>query len=107
METLIEFFKSEELLQSKWFFLVGYFPLGLIGVWRWSVWSFKKITSFFYRNPRGHYIASLSIITPVYNEDPAMFQLALLSWKENNPEEIIAVIDYTDKKCIKIFLKPS
>lgn len=102
MEIFIELIKKE-FFQIDWSTLVGYFPLGVIGVWRWSVWSFKKAISFFYRNPKGHYEATLSIVTPVYNEDPNMFQLALLSWRQNNPEEIIAVIDYTDQKCVRIF----
>src|SRR5680860_866166 len=26
-----------------------YIPLGIIGLWRWSVWVFKKSTSFLYK----------------------------------------------------------
>jgi len=104
MELIIEFVKKE-FLQINWAILVGYFPLGIIGAWRWSVWTFKKIISFFYKNPEGQFEASLSIITPVYNEDPEMFHRALLSWKQNDPQEIIAVIDYTDETCIGIFKK--
>lgn len=101
----MDFIRVKEFLQIDWTVLLGYFPLGVIGFWRWIVWSFKKIISFFYQNPEGNFKSTFSIITPVYNEDPAMFKLALLSWKENKPDEIIAVIDYTDKKCIKIFKK--
>lgn len=82
---------------------VGYVPLGVIGVWRWSVWVFKKFISFFYKDPTGKYRASVSIVTPVYNEDPVMFRMALMSWKQNNPKEIIAVIDHTDTACIETF----
>jgi len=98
-EKLLNFF-SENL--SLIYF---YFPLGVIGIWRWSVWLFKKITSLFYKLPQGNFQSTVSIVTPVYNEDPEMFQMALVSWKLNNPEEIIAVIDYTDEKCIKVFKK--
>lgn len=85
--------------------LVTYLPIGIIGIWRWSVWLMKKSLSLFYRPPSEKYLASLSVITPVYNEDPKIFRLALESWKANRPEEIIAVIDYTDKKCIAVFQK--
>ncbi len=95
--------RIRDFFQFDWASLIGYLPLGAIGIWRWSVWFSKKIISFFYKNPTGNYAATISIITPVYNEDPVMFRLALLSWKKNKPQEIIAVIDYTDKKCIKIF----
>lgn len=105
METLAALVKEEWLSQVDWVFWIGYFPLGVIGIWRWSVWVIKKCISFFYRHPKGDYQASLSVITPVYNEDPEMFLLALESWKANGPEEIIAVIDYTDKRCIEVFEK--
>jgi hyaluronan synthase len=84
-------------------FAFFYVPLGIIGIWRWSVWIIRKIISLFYRSPKGTYETSLSIVVPVYNEDPELFQLALYSWEANRPDEIIAVIDYTDTSSIEIF----
>lgn len=78
-------------------------PLGIIGVWRWSVWMAKEVIGLNYHPKTKPYPAKVSIVTPVYNEDPRVFTAALISWKENNPSEIIAVIDYTDQTCIKIF----
>ncbi len=78
-------------------------PLGAIGIWRWSVWLIKKSVGFFYQPKKPGFKASVSIITPVYNEDPNTFNRALISWKKNKPDEIIAVIDYTDQACIKVF----
>jgi hyaluronan synthase len=80
-----------------------YVPLGIIGIWRWSVWIIRKVISLFYRSPKGTYQTSLSIVVPVYNEDPELFQLALYSWEANKPDEIIAVIDYTNTNSIEIF----
>ncbi|OGK22162.1 hypothetical protein A2866_06825 [Candidatus Roizmanbacteria bacterium RIFCSPHIGHO2_01_FULL_39_8] len=80
-------------------------PLGFIGVWRWSVWLMKKTVGFFYKSRKTGYKAPVSVITPVYNEDPKTFAAALESWKRNKPEEIIAVIDYTDLACIELFKK--
>lgn len=88
-------------------------PIGLIGTWRWSVWAIKKATASIYapiepklkpdklgeKNCR----LSLAIITPVYNEDPAIFAKCLDSWWQNNPDELIAVIDSSDKKCIQLY----
>ncbi|GAH77215.1 unnamed protein product, partial [marine sediment metagenome] len=45
------------------------------------------------------------MVTPVYNEDPEVFRQALESWQANNPQEITAVIDYTDTRCIQEFRK--
>jgi hypothetical protein len=36
---------------------------------------------------------TLSVITPVYNEDPVVFKAALDSWKDNKVDEIIAVMN--------------
>ncbi|MGA7601960.1 MAG: hypothetical protein WCE33_02655, partial [Nitrososphaeraceae archaeon] len=58
-----------------------YIPLGIIGIWRWIVWGIKKTGATLYvpmqeeRTDR-----TMSIITPVYNEDPITFNLALRSW---------------------------
>lgn len=78
-------------------------PLGIVGMWRWTVWAIKKVTGLSYKPDDSTYKDSVSVITPVYNENPDTFTRALSSWSKNNPSEIIAVIDYTDKTCIEIF----
>ena len=95
-----------ESLSNFWHILILYFPLGTIGLWRWSIWITKKIVATRYKpiNENG-YESTLSIVVPVYNEDPDVFQKALNSWKNNKPDEIIAVIDHTDKVCIEKFKK--
>jgi N-acetylglucosaminyltransferase len=83
-----------------------YFPLGVIGFYRWSVWVFKVICAHFYRPYHvgipGYY-TSLGIITPVHDEDPILFLKALESWAKNSPDELIAVIDERDIPCIAAF----
>ena len=73
--------------------LAFYFPLGVIGVWRWSTWLVKKLGGIKYRSQGGGFQPSVSIVTPVYNEDPKIFLKALKSWILNRPKEIIGVID--------------
>jgi hyaluronan synthase len=81
-----------------------YFPLGAIGVYRWSIWIVRKLVARRYRPIAANgYQNSLSIVVPVYNEDPGVFRKALSSWIHEKPEEIIAVIDYSDTTCIEIF----
>ena len=83
-----------------------YVPLGLIGVWRWSVWIIKKMASLRYKPFRAsdqNQTNTISVIIPVYKENPVIFRRALESWQLNNPNEIIAVIDKSDKDCINIF----
>lgn len=88
-------------LDFIWFIV----PLGIVGIWRWLVWVIKKIVALFYKAPVGRVPnGTLAIITPVYNEDPQVFQNALFSWQTNGvPDEIIAVIDYADTRCIELF----
>ncbi|OGK11765.1 hypothetical protein A2954_04885 [Candidatus Roizmanbacteria bacterium RIFCSPLOWO2_01_FULL_37_12] len=78
-------------------------PLGFIGIWRWDVWLTKKLVGLFYRPKKTGYKSSVSVVTPVYNEDPKTFAAAVESWAKNKPDEIIAVIDFTDEVCIKLF----
>ncbi|KKS69745.1 MAG: Glycosyl transferase family 2 [Candidatus Daviesbacteria bacterium GW2011_GWA2_42_7] len=80
-----------------------YFPLGIVGLWRWSVWILKKVVGVSYRAKKGFHWESVSVVTPVYNENPEVFQKALKSWEDNNPQEIIAIIDSSDAKCIEVF----
>ncbi len=80
-----------------------YSPLGLIGLWRWSVWLTKKIYARYYIPVAPGYEADVSVITPVYNENPKIFQAAIDSWKANGAKEIVAVIDHTDTTCVEIF----
>jgi hyaluronan synthase len=90
-----------------WKLIIFFIPLGVVGAWRWSVWLIKKIISLFYRSPvKAFHEGTLAIVTPVYNENPKVFETALYSWLQSGePQEIIAVIDYTDKKCIAVFEK--
>src|SRR5919197_3239787 len=85
-----------------------YIPLAAVGIWRWGVWLFKRICAQYYRPiyaglPAYH--STLSIITPVYDEDPKIFATALNSWQLNEPNELIAVIDQMDRVCIEVFKK--
>jgi hyaluronan synthase len=80
-----------------------YLPLGVLGAWRWGTWLIRKLISFFYKPTTGDYQTTVSVVTPVYKEDPGVFKLALESWKANQPAEIIAVIDASDESSITVF----
>ena len=83
--------------------LLFYLPLGVVGLWRWGTWLVRRGIGWFYRPDMHNYTSTVSVVTPVYNEDPAVFRMALESWKANNPAEIIAAIDSTDKDCVREF----
>ncbi len=84
--------------------LLLFLPVGVIGLYRWSVWLAKKLVGAFYRpQPPCGAVGRVSVVTPVYKEDPRTFETALESWLRNDPHEIIAVIDAVDAACIRVF----
>ncbi|MEZ4859702.1 MAG: right-handed parallel beta-helix repeat-containing protein [Caldilineaceae bacterium] len=101
LDLLIQLFTQLQNLGNLILLLI---PVGIIGFWRWGIWLVRKVVGSRYRPlaPSG-YTTSTSIITPVYNEDPQVFRNALESWLANGPNEIIAVVDYTDETCIQEF----
>lgn len=90
-----------------WYF-IGYLgiplPIGMIGAWRWGVWLLRRLVGMWYHPQAANgYTSTTAIITPVYNEDPELFRAALRSWAANCPNEIVAVIDHTDTRCMAQF----
>jgi cellulose synthase/poly-beta-1,6-N-acetylglucosamine synthase-like glycosyltransferase len=77
--------------------LATYIPLGIIGMWRWSYWLIRLIGAALYRPLKAGTAPGarlrVSVVTPVYNEDPALFEEAMRSWIANGVDEIVAVID--------------
>jgi cellulose synthase/poly-beta-1,6-N-acetylglucosamine synthase-like glycosyltransferase len=90
-------------LENFWIYL----PISIIIAWMGVTLIFKRIYAQPYRavEPVPYYKPSMSIITAVYNENPKIFKSALCSWQTNDPDEIIAVIDKTDKPCIDVFIE--
>jgi hyaluronan synthase len=76
-----------------------YLPLGALGLVRWLSWLVHRIPAAFYRPITTGYRASLAVVTPVYQEDPDIFRLAIESWLANGVDEVICVIDVTDTVC--------
>ena len=71
-------------------------PLGLLGVIRWGSWLIRRIPAVLYKPyERGH-TEPVTIVAPVYQEDPEIFRAAIESWLANEVEEVIVVIDETD-----------
>jgi cellulose synthase/poly-beta-1,6-N-acetylglucosamine synthase-like glycosyltransferase len=77
-------------------------PLGILGAIRWSSWTIRRVCAMFYRPILPGYFEPISIVVPVYQEDPEIFAKAMTSWLENPVFEVICVIDVTDEVCIAI-----
>jgi cellulose synthase/poly-beta-1,6-N-acetylglucosamine synthase-like glycosyltransferase len=84
-----------------WYYVLGT-PLGVLGLVRWSLWLVRRIPAVLYTPITGRYKLPLSVVVPVYQEDPEIFETALRSWLANGVDEVILVIDETDRTCIDI-----
>jgi hyaluronan synthase len=71
-------------------------PLGIIGFIRWLSWLIRRVPAALYQAYDSDFDAPMSLVTPVYQEDPAIFRAAIESWLANDVDEIICVIDATD-----------
>ena len=77
-------------------------PLGILGLIRWSFWLIRRIPAVLYKPVRNDVRFSMSIVVPVYQEDPVIFAAAIESWLANRVREVILVIDESDKVCQEI-----
>lgn len=82
--------------------LTLYIPLGVLGFLRWLSWLVRRTPAAFYRPVVNDHREPMSIVVPVYQEDPKILRHALLSWLANDVEEIICVVDSTDTGSMRI-----
>jgi cellulose synthase/poly-beta-1,6-N-acetylglucosamine synthase-like glycosyltransferase len=82
--------------------LVAYIPLGVLGLVRWASWLVRRVPASLYRPFQTGHHEPLTVVVPVYQEDPRVFRQALESWLANDVVEVICVIDHTDQACIRI-----
>lgn len=79
-----------------------YLPLGVLGLVRWMFWLVRRAPASLYRPVENDFRLPMSIVVPVYQEDPEIFALAIESWLTNKVDEIVLVIDVTDEACQEI-----
>lgn len=94
-----------EFLQQNLGLLLLVAPLGLVGIWRWSIYLFKVSRAKRYQvvpNNAAFRSSQVSFLVPVYNENPKAFRHALTTWIKEQPAMIILVIDHTDEDCLQI-----
>ncbi len=77
-------------------------PLGVLGLFRWACWLIRRIPAVLYRPIVNNFRLSMSIVVPVYQEDPVIFAAAIESWLRNRVNEVILVIDASDARCQEI-----
>jgi len=77
-------------------------PLGMLGLIRWGCWLVRRIPAALYRPIIGSYRLPMTIVVPVYQEDPEVFAVAIESWLANGVDEVILVIDVSDDVCREV-----
>jgi len=77
-------------------------PLGLLGLIRWGCWLVRRIPAALYRPITGSFRLPMTIVVPVYQEDPEVFATAIESWLANGVDEVILVIDVSDNVCREV-----
>jgi cellulose synthase/poly-beta-1,6-N-acetylglucosamine synthase-like glycosyltransferase len=76
-----------------------YIPLGLVGLCRWVSWLIRRVPAALYRPVASGHREALTVVVPVYQEDPDVFRRALASWLQDGVHEVVCVIDVTDTTC--------
>jgi cellulose synthase/poly-beta-1,6-N-acetylglucosamine synthase-like glycosyltransferase len=77
-------------------------PLGVLGLIRWGTWLVRRFPAVLYKPIGGDHRLPMSIVVPVYQEDPEIFAAAIESWLANDVDEVILVIDASDTTCQEI-----
>jgi cellulose synthase/poly-beta-1,6-N-acetylglucosamine synthase-like glycosyltransferase len=83
----------------RWAEYLPYLPLGILGLVRWLSWLIRRVPAALYRPMTTGHREALTIVAPVYQEDPKIFKMAIDSWLANSVDEVILVIDVTDTAC--------
>jgi hyaluronan synthase len=80
-------------------YYLAYLPLGILGLVRWMCWLIRRVPASLYRPAEGGARLPISVVVPVYQEDPLIFARAIESWLANDVDDIVLVIDVTDDTC--------
>lgn len=76
-------------------------PLGVIGLIRWGCWLVRRIPAVLYRPVMNDHSLPVTVVVPVYQEDPEIFATAIESWLANRVD-VILVVDVSDKVCQEV-----
>jgi cellulose synthase/poly-beta-1,6-N-acetylglucosamine synthase-like glycosyltransferase len=88
--------RSDVRFLSDWLY---YLPIATIGLVRWLGWLVRRVPAAFYRPIFNDHREALTVVVPVYQEDPRILGYAIESWLRNDVAEVILVIDASDQTC--------
>lgn len=76
-----------------WSYLI---PLGVVGATSWSAWFVRRLLSHRYKPVVNGHRETVSLVVPVYREDPHVLERCLRTWLAEGPLEVILVVDDQD-----------
>lgn len=79
-----------------------YLPLGVVGITSWTVWIVRRTLSRRYRPIDNDHRTTTSVVVPVFRESPAILEGCLTSFLDQDPTEVILVIDVEDTELIAL-----
>lgn len=81
---------------SAWHTFWHFFPLALAGIVVWSLWVYRVVLSRRTEPVSNDFRASTSVVVPSFHEDPDILMRCLASWLDQDPDEIVIVLDVAD-----------
>jgi cellulose synthase/poly-beta-1,6-N-acetylglucosamine synthase-like glycosyltransferase len=86
---------ARTFVADNWWLLL---PVGLVGALSWGVWGTRKLLSTMYRPTVNDFRTTTSVVVPSYREDPDVLEACLGTWLDQNPTEVIVVLDVADQE---------
>jgi N-acetylglucosaminyltransferase len=71
-------------------------PIAVVGCVVWGLWLYRAVLSRFARPVLNDFRTTVSVVVPSYREDPEILLRCLATWREQDPTEIIIVLDIED-----------
>jgi hyaluronan synthase len=75
-------------------------PFGLLGAVSWVIWLVRWILSRTYQPTVNNFRTTTSVVIPSYREDPDVLIRCLETWLDNQPDEVILVVDLADTEVL-------
>jgi cellulose synthase/poly-beta-1,6-N-acetylglucosamine synthase-like glycosyltransferase len=76
---------------------LGWAPLGLVATLSWALWFVRRYLAHRYRPVTNTHREPVSVVVPVFAEDPEVLERCLRTWVAQQPLEVLVVVDETDQ----------
>ncbi|MGZ4602855.1 MAG: glycosyltransferase [Kineosporiaceae bacterium] len=80
----------------------SFLPLGMLGSIRWTTWLLRRVPAALYRPVVAEVDQPMTVVVPVYQEDPHVLAGALATWRQEGVAEVVLVVDLGDAACLEV-----